>query len=204
MQGTLVAGCALAIALVGAFPAQAGPNKAHAAPGTQVIHAKTTSNGVFGNGSSDTVSVFFGLTTADAVTAGVLSAQVSVQFFDFTSGTFSSISCSGPEFVTGPNVISVDPKDGRAVVLVTLDPASPSCFADIASPITLNLSGQPTGLFHEAFVGTRTVEGGGFTSTSKFRNEAWDVILNGSVGSITGAFPGSTQVGRADDKVKQK
>ena len=203
MQKGLIAGCALGVAMGWAPSALGATAGAKPLSAAQVSHLRTIGDGVLGsNCPSVDVCAFFDLkiTTAN----GIPSAALFVQSYDQATDTFLSVFCEGPEYAQSPNVIAVD-KDGRATVFLTLDPLAPNCNGNFASPVTVNLSAQPTGAYHELTDGTTRVDAqGGLSLTSSFRREYWDAIINGTVGAVSGPFAGTTELARTREKNKAK
>ena len=200
MQKGLIAGCALGIAMGWTSPVLGAPANAKAPGGAQVSHLKMVGDQLVGLGCSGDFCASFSFNVNTA--SGVPSAGFFVQLFDASS--FFDVFCNGPEYAQSPNVFTVN-KDGLATVFLTLDPLAPNCSGNSPSPITVNLSAQPDGTYHALSDGTTKVDdNAGFSTTYSFRTETWNVIINGTVGSISGPFSGSTQLGRAENKNKQK
>ena len=110
--------------------------------GTQVTHFRSTSDGASGCIYADTVITCFYANAYDD-NNGVPQGYVTVERYDYTTATYSYITCSGTAYAT---VVSVHQGNGNSSINATLDPASPDCYSyNVSSPLTVNLSGQYNG-----------------------------------------------------------
>lgn len=107
------------------------------------------------------------------------------------------IQCSGASYL---NLVQVNRKQLSASVSAILNPSGIGCRSfNVAGPVAINLVAQYTGEFAVSETGSRTSTFGGTTTRESFAGDAWQVLLNGSIGSIGVAMPGFVSTQRTNE-----
>lgn len=178
---------------------------AYSAPGggAVVTHFLTKNVYVYGYYYDGNINTGFSAQVYDDLT-GVAQGYVSSYSYDYNSGIYSYISCSGPAY---GNAVSVSPNAGTSTVNATLDPASPDCYNqyNVFAPITVTADGQADGNYAGSSNGNGKQTYGGTTykynSKSDERSQTFSDANNGF---YSGTFTGSAYISQYTQRQKVK
>jgi hypothetical protein len=130
--------------------------------------------------------------------------QGDIQVFNFSSGSFSFIACSGTAYA---GIVSVNPGNGNTIVKATLNPSDPSCLSRNwnVGTITVNLSGRYTdGGFRSSSDSKTTNFSNGTTFRFNNTSDAFEETFTGSITGFSGLWVGSASASRNTNRQQVK
>lgn len=175
---------------------------AFAAPGGQAVvtQFKTASTAIYA--SAEVGGIQYGLTAQNYDDMdGVQQAFIAVDRFDYNTFSYSFIVCSGPAYV---NTVTVNKVSGASSVVAYLDPAAPGCYGFNSAPVTVNLSGNPTGGYSSSEAGSATTQSSGGVWRTSFQSDVFDENFSGSTGFFNGALSGRAETAKVTQRTRVK
>lgn len=177
---------------------------AYSAPGGGAVVTKflTQNDYVYGYYFDGNINADFSAQVYDDMN-GVAQGSVYSSYYDYNTGIYSYISCSGPAYA---NAVSVKSNESSSTINATLDPASPDCYSyNVFAPITVTANGQFDGNYSSSNHGNgkETYLGTNYKYNSKSSNwsQTFSDADNGFYsGTYTGGAYKSQNIGR--QKVK--
>jgi hypothetical protein len=186
-----IVACAL-LATPLAFAAPAGK--------TVVIQFKTASTAVYA--SAEVGGIQYSMTAQNYDDMdGVPQAFIAVDRFDYNTFSYSFIVCSGSAYA---NTVLVNKVSGASSVVAYLDPAAAGCYGFNSTPVTVNLSGTPTGGYSSSEAGSATTQSGGGVWKSSFQSDVFDENFSGSIGFFNGALSGRAETAKVTQRTRVK
>lgn len=160
--------------------------------GLQIEHFKFKKDAVSGFKNDGPNSISFQAESRDDI-----NGYVSVISFNNITGMLNFlISCP-----SGPTSVSVNPGTGNSSVNATLDPAAPGCFSmNVSAPVTITLTGQPDGSFHDSGNGNGMSTSFGISSKFNSSQDIFGETFTGTVGSASGSFSGDAEAIRYNNR----